>query len=112
MLAALYRRRETRVGQFIDVAILALTLNLLVNVGSAQLNAGMEAKRYGNAYSTVVPYQLFTASDGPFALAVGNDRMFGDSRKRVVLRADLARDPRYATSHQRALHRPDRLYRV
>lgn len=112
VLAALYRRRETRVGQFIDVAILALTLNLLVNVRSAHLNAGMEAKRYGNAYSTVVPYQLFTASDGPFALTVGNDRMSGDSRKRVLLRLDLARDPRYATSHQRALHRPDRLYRV
>ena len=109
VLAALYQRRETGRGQFIDVALLDSTLNLLINVGTAYLNAGVEATRYGNAHPTVVPYQLFTASDGPFALAVGNDRMFTDFCEQVIHRPDLARDPRFTTSHQRALHRNDLL---
>jgi crotonobetainyl-CoA:carnitine CoA-transferase CaiB-like acyl-CoA transferase len=106
VLAALYQRKATGVGQFIDVALLDSTLNLLINVGTAYLNAGVEATRYGNAHPTVVPYQMFTAADGPFALAVGNDRMFVDFCEQVIDRPDLARDPRYITSHQRALHRP------
>jgi crotonobetainyl-CoA:carnitine CoA-transferase CaiB-like acyl-CoA transferase len=106
ILAALYHRRDTGKGQFIDVALLDSALNLLINVGTAYLNAGVEATRYGNAHPTVVPYQLFTASDGPFALAVGNDRMFADFCEKVIDRPDLARDPRYVTSHQRALNRP------
>lgn len=109
ILAALYQRRDTGVGQFIDVALLDSALNLLVNVGTAYLNAGVEATRYGNAHPTVVPYQLFDASDGPFALAVGNDRMFADFCTRVILRPDLAADPRFVTSHQRALHRQELL---
>ena len=109
VLAALYQRRDTGEGQYIDVALLDSTLNLLINVGTAYLNAGVEAARYGNAHPTVVPYQLFTASDGPFALAVGNDRMFADFCHKVIARPDLAADPRFVTSHQRALHRQELL---
>ena len=109
ILAALHQRRDTGQGQYIDVALLDSALNLLVNVGTAYLNAGVEATRYGNAHPTVVPYQLFDASDGHFALAVGNDRMFADFCTQVILRPDLAEDPRFVTSHQRALHRQDLL---
>lgn len=109
ILAALYQRRETGVGQYLDVALLDSTLNLLINVGTGYLNAGVEPVRYGNAHPTVVPYQLFEASDGTFALAVGNDRMFIDFCEQVIDRPDMARDPRFVTSHQRALHRDDLL---
>jgi crotonobetainyl-CoA:carnitine CoA-transferase CaiB-like acyl-CoA transferase len=56
-----------------------------------------------------VPYQIFAASDGTFALAVGNDRMFVDFCEKVIDRPDLARDPRFVTSHQRAVHREELL---
>ncbi|MBE7183239.1 MAG: CoA transferase [Methylobacterium mesophilicum] len=107
ILAALYQRRDTGAGQFIDVALLHTTLNLLINVGTGFLNAGVEPARYGNAHPTVVPYQLFEASDGAFALAVGNDRMFADFCRHVIDRPDLAQDPRFVTSHGRAVHRDD-----
>lgn len=105
ILAALYQRKETSVGQYIDVSLLETTLNLLINVGTGYLNAGVEATRYGNAHPTVVPYQVFKASDGTFALAVGNDRMFRDFCERVIGRPELGADPRFATAHQRALNR-------
>lgn len=107
IIAALYQRRDTGAGQFIDVALLETTLNLLINVGTGYLNAGVEPKRYGNAHPTVVPYQVLQTADGSFALAAGNDRMFADFCARVIDRPDLAADPRFATSHQRALHRPE-----
>lgn len=109
ILAALYQRRDTGTGQYIDVALLDATLNLLINVGTGYLNAGVEPVRYGNAHPTVVPYQIFAASDGTFALAVGNDRMFVDFCEKVIGRPDLARDPRFVTSHQRAVHRDELL---
>ncbi len=109
ILSALYQRRATGLGQYIDVALLDSTLNLLINVGSAYLNGGTETRRYGNAHPTVVPYQLFRASDGDFALAVGNDRMFADFCNRVILQPDLAADPRFANAYLRALHRQELL---
>lgn len=105
ILAALYQRRDSGEGQFIDVAMLDTTLNLLINLGTGYLNAGVEPARFGNAHPTVVPYQVFPTRDGSFALAVGNDRMFGDLCRRVIGRPDLAADPRFATAHQRAVNR-------
>lgn len=105
ILAALYQRRDTGQGQFIDLALLDSTLNLLINVGSGYLNGGAEAGRHGNAHPSVVPYQLFDTADGSLAIAVGNDRMFVDFCEKVLDRPGLARDKRFVTSHQRALHR-------
>ncbi|MES2665708.1 MAG: CaiB/BaiF CoA-transferase family protein [Pseudomonadota bacterium] len=109
ILAALYQRKDTGLGQNIDVALLDATLNLLINVGTGYLNGGVEPARFGNAHPTVVPYQVFDASDGIFALAVGNDRMFVDLCEQVVGLPELARDARFVTAHQRALHRDDLL---
>lgn len=105
ILAALYQRRTTGKGQYIDVSLLESSLNMLINVGSGYLNTGEEPKRYGNAHPTVVPYQLFDGADGHFALAVGNDRMFRDFCEIVIGRPELSGDPRFATAHARALHR-------
>ncbi|MCA0277582.1 MAG: CoA transferase [Proteobacteria bacterium] len=109
ILAALYQRRDTGTGQYIDVALLDATLNMLINVGTGYLNAGVEPTRFGNAHPTVVPYQVFDTADGVFALAVGNDRMFIDFCEQVIGRPELARDPRFVTSHQRAVHRDELL---
>lgn len=105
ILAALYQRRESGNGQYIDVALLDCALNMLINIGTGYLNAGVHPARYGNAHPTVVPYQVFEASDGGFALAVGNDRIFCSFCERVIAQPDLARDPRFVTAHQRAINR-------
>lgn len=107
ILAALYQKRDTGRGQHIDVALLDATLNMLINVGTGYLNAGVEPVRYGNAHPTVVPYQVFDTTDGVFALAVGNDRMFIDFCEQVIDRPEFAHDPRFVTSHQRALYRDE-----
>jgi CoA:oxalate CoA-transferase len=54
----------------------------------------------GNRHPTIVPYETFTASDGDFVVAVGNDeqwRRFCD----VLGAKDLADDLRFATNRDR-----------
>ena len=105
ILAALYERRDTGEGQYIDVSLRDAALNMLVNLGTGYLNGGVAPTRYGNAHPTVVPYQVFETQEGLFALAVGNDRMFADFCEKVIDRPALARDPRFVAAHQRALNR-------
>ncbi|RRH76123.1 CaiB/BaiF CoA transferase family protein [Falsigemmobacter faecalis] len=112
ILAALYQRRDTGQGQHLDVALLDSTLNLLINLGTGYLNAGVEPGRYGNAHPSVVPYQLLDTADGQFALAVGNDRMFRDFCNKVIGRPDMATDPDYATAAARARNRPALLAQI
>ena len=57
-----------------------------------------------NAHPSIVPYQSFEASDGPFIVAVGNDRQF-ETLCAALDRPDLAADPRYATNANRVIHR-------
>jgi len=109
ILAALLQARATGQGQHIDVALLECALNLLVNVGSGFLNTGRTPKRYGNAHPTVVPYQIFEASDGEFALAVGNDKQFSALCREVVDLPDLAEDSRFKAAQDRAVYRDELL---
>jgi crotonobetainyl-CoA:carnitine CoA-transferase CaiB-like acyl-CoA transferase len=105
ILAALFERATTGKGQFVDLSLIDCALSLLINVGSGYLNTGREVARYGNAHPTVVPYQIFEASDGGFALAVGNDRQFSALCAQVVDLPHLAKDPRFIKAGGRATNR-------
>ncbi|MFZ2492974.1 MAG: CoA transferase, partial [Thermoanaerobaculia bacterium] len=81
------------------------TIASLVNVAQAALATGEEAGRHGNAHPSIVPYQLFRASDGSFVVACGTDRHFRALCSEVLARPDLADDPRFATNSGRVEHR-------
>ena len=92
-------------GATIEVSLFGATLASLVNVAQNALVTKREAARYGNAHPSIVPYQLFHASDRPFVLGVGTDRHFVALCERVIDRPELARGARYATNAQRVKHR-------
>lgn len=73
--ALLYRER-TGHGQYLDVALFDSQLAALVNIASNHLVSGQIPQRLGNIHANIVPYQVFSAQDGDFVLAVGNDRQF------------------------------------
>ncbi len=106
ILAALYARERSGQGQHIDISLLEAQVAWLANVGSAYLVTGEEPPRYGNAHATIVPYQTFPASDGDFALAVGNDTQW-QSLCAVIARPDLGGEPRFATNPLRVAHRAE-----
>ena len=103
--AALYAREQTGRGARLEISLFGATLASLVNVAQAALTTGEEAKRFGNAHPSIVPYQLFRGSDREFALGGGTDRHFVALCERVVERPELLRDPRFATNRDRVTHR-------
>ena len=104
VLAALYARQQTGMGQHIDTALLDAQVALLANVGSSALCTGQPPRRYGNAHPMVVPYQTFEASDGHLALAIGNDRQFASFCK-AAQAPDWPNDERFATNPKRVENR-------
>ena len=64
---------------------------------------GSNSPRMGSRHPRNAPYQAFKASDGFFALAAGNDKLFKDVCE-IVDRMDLHADPNYETTTLRAKH--------
>jgi crotonobetainyl-CoA:carnitine CoA-transferase CaiB-like acyl-CoA transferase len=104
ILGGLYRRATAGRGERVEVSLLGSAISGLANVAQSALVSGEEARRYGNAHPSVVPYQTFEASDGGFVVAAGNDVLFRDLCV-AIERPDLARDPQFATNPQRVTHR-------
>jgi crotonobetainyl-CoA:carnitine CoA-transferase CaiB-like acyl-CoA transferase len=103
--AALYAREQTGRGTRVELSLFSATLASLVNVAQGALATNVEARRYGNAHPSIVPYQLFHASDRIFALGSGTDRHFRMLCERVLERPELADDKRFATNRARVEHR-------
>jgi crotonobetainyl-CoA:carnitine CoA-transferase CaiB-like acyl-CoA transferase len=103
-LAALRAAETTGQGQRVDCSLLRSAVAGLINIGSSYLATAKLPQRWGNAHATIVPYQLFEASDQPLVLAVGNDAQW--QRCCAVLgHQEWAADPRFATNPQRVTHR-------
>jgi crotonobetainyl-CoA:carnitine CoA-transferase CaiB-like acyl-CoA transferase len=103
--AALRGRERTGEGSSLEVSLFSATIASLVNVAQNVLVTGKEARRYGNAHPSIVPYQVFHASDRAFAIGAGTDRHFAQLCERVLRLPELMRDARFATNAQRVQHR-------
>ncbi len=104
ILAALHRRDRTGEGELIEVSLLDSAFAALVNVAAGALVTGEEPPRYGNAHSSIVPYQPFHAADGWVAVAAANDGLYAKLCT-AIERPDLAADERYATNDARVRNR-------
>ena len=105
-LAALRHRDATGRGCLVDTSLLETAAFWVEGSLNGYLADGRVPGRHGTAATVITPYQLFEASDAPFVLAAGNDRLW--ARCAAVLgHAEWAKDPRYATGPQRNAHRPE-----
>lgn len=101
-LAALHRGT----GERIEVSLIDATLAALVNVGQSALITGREARRYGNAHPSIVPYQPFAARDGYVAIAAANDGLFRRLCGALGL-DELATDDRFTRNADRVANREE-----
>ncbi len=74
--ASLYKRRETGVGQYIDVALVDSIVSALEDKMMEYLYTGVAPQRTGNEYVTSAPYDSFKAKDKYFVIASGTDKHF------------------------------------
>ncbi len=103
-MMALRHAERTAQGQHIDLSLLDTQVATLANQALSWLVGGSLPSRLGNRHPTVVPYKTFEVADGTMIIAVGNDRQFRTLCAELGV-AELADDPRFATSRARAINR-------
>lgn len=106
ILAALYQRTQTGMGQFIDMALLDSTMALLSFAAQSYLLDGNLPPRIGNGHPNIVPYGAFEAQDGFVIIAIGTDGQF-EKFCRFVEREDLMSHPHYLHNEGRVQYRQE-----
>jgi crotonobetainyl-CoA:carnitine CoA-transferase CaiB-like acyl-CoA transferase len=101
IVSAILRAREKGEGAFIDCSMLAGLLGMAALQTSEYFGTGSAPKRLGSAHPRAAPYQGFQASDAPFMIAAGNDKLWL-SVCDVVGLPDLKSDARFQTGALRA----------
>lgn len=104
ILAALQHRRETGVGQRVEVDLMSSLLAGLVNQASAYTVAGVVPGRMGNQHPSIAPYEPLPCADRELVVAVGNDRQFG-ALCHVLDVPELATDDRFRDNGRRVENR-------
>ncbi|MGZ8631446.1 MAG: CaiB/BaiF CoA transferase family protein [Actinomycetota bacterium] len=106
VLAALHERERTGRGRHVSVSLFDASVAAMVNQGANTLIGGLVPAPLGTAHPNIVPYQAFHASDRPFILAGGNDRLFRRTCD-VVGHPEWADDPRFTTNQDRVANRDE-----
>jgi formyl-CoA transferase len=104
VMAALLWRERSGQGQYIDCSLLDAQVSGLANIASNYLVAGLEARRWGTAHESIVPYQVFHTKDHPIAIAAANQKLWESFCKALGKQEWLA-DPRFSTNPKRVEHR-------
>jgi crotonobetainyl-CoA:carnitine CoA-transferase CaiB-like acyl-CoA transferase len=102
--AALFWRERSGQGQHIDCSLMDAQVSGLANIASNYLVAGKEAKRWGTAHESIVPYQVFDTKDHPIAIAVANQKLW-QSFCKTMERPEWLEDERFASNPKRVEHR-------
>ncbi|KAM6908503.1 succinyl-CoA:glutarate CoA-transferase [Lycodopsis pacificus] len=109
VMAALLQRHRTGRGAHIDCNLLSAQVSCLTHIAANYLNSGKEARRWGTAHESIVPYQGFTTKDGHLVVAAGNDRQFINVCNVLQLK-ELTKKPEYKTNTLRVQHREELLH--
>ncbi|HVH78624.1 MAG TPA: CoA transferase [Stellaceae bacterium] len=104
--SALYQRKQTGEGQFVDVSMLDAALSFLSCQVAEHTITGHIHRQYGNLSSTgKVTGNRFKAGEGDLMLAVMTEKQFANLMK-GLRREDVLSDPRFADWPSRSKNEP------
>uniref|UniRef100_A0A673XLZ1 Succinyl-CoA:glutarate-CoA transferase n=1 Tax=Salmo trutta TaxID=8032 RepID=A0A673XLZ1_SALTR len=106
IMAALLQCHRTGRGVHIDCNLLSTQVACLTHIAANYLNAGKEARRWGTAHESIVPYQGFRTKDGYLVVAAGNDKQF----VKVCKVSNMTPHPKYKSNTLRVQHRQKLLH--
>jgi len=107
IVAALYERQSSGVGQELDLALLDCQTTWLANVASAYLATGSAPAKRGNAHPNIAPYQPFHAADDWFIVAAGTEGHWKSLIKTLGIDANIGGDSRFSSNAERVAHREE-----
>jgi crotonobetainyl-CoA:carnitine CoA-transferase CaiB-like acyl-CoA transferase len=103
LLAALYHRKDTGRGQYIDISLFDTVLAMGAYPLTRMLFDGKTPPRTGSKSRGVAPYDVYPARDGLFIVASANQSQWL-ALCRAVGHPELASDPRFVTNGDRLAH--------
>ncbi|XP_009067747.1 PREDICTED: succinate--hydroxymethylglutarate CoA-transferase, partial [Acanthisitta chloris] len=106
IMAGLLQRYKTGKGLHIDCNLLSTQVACLTHVAANYLNCKIEARRWGTAHGSIVPYQAFKTKDGYIVVGAGNDHQFVTVCKILNL-PEVSKDSRYKTNTLRVQNRKE-----
>jgi crotonobetainyl-CoA:carnitine CoA-transferase CaiB-like acyl-CoA transferase len=104
VLAALARRAETGLGDYIDIGMLDVMVGSVANQGMNYLVSGKAPKRAGNKHPNIQPQDVFACADGHIVLVVGNDGQFARFCQ-VAGKPEWTQDERFSSNGARVRNR-------
>ncbi|MEZ5891977.1 MAG: CoA transferase [Parvularculaceae bacterium] len=103
--SALYERRQSGEGRFIDIAMLDVQTMLLESALVRQFATGETQKPTGSRHPVITPFDVFQAKDGPIAIACANDHLFNELADALSVPA-LKDDAHFNTLYARFANQP------
>ena len=76
ILAALYERERSGLGQHVDISMLDCQVSMLNYMATMHFLSGEDPYPIGNSHFVHVPYNTFTCSDGSIVIAVITDNFW------------------------------------
>jgi crotonobetainyl-CoA:carnitine CoA-transferase CaiB-like acyl-CoA transferase len=99
----LARVRSGGPGGQLDVPMFATTLAISALQTSEYFGTGRNPRKLGSAHPRNAPYQAYRASDGWFAIAAGNNRLWQQVCE-IAGTPELLADPRFVSPPEPAAH--------
>lgn len=106
ILSALFERKETGKGRFIDISMLDALLGMLGYLAQIYFVSGESPKPQGTSHPNIVPYGAFQTSDGYIIIACLTES-FWHNLARAIGAEELLEDPRFADYASRLAHRDE-----
>ena len=106
VLAALYHRKVTGEGQFVDVAMYDVMVWMTAELWPFHFRGEKIPERMGNRHYRYVPYNIYRARDGLVVIAAEKDKQWSDLSE-VMGCSALAGSARYRSTESRVKHREE-----
>ena len=106
ILAALYNKKITGLGELVDVALVDSVVSAMENIMMIYQAEGRIPQRIGNRYESTYPYDAFPAKDGDVIIAAGNNKLFAILCD-VMKQPELKTDPRFLEIRDRVKNHED-----
>ncbi len=108
ILAALYERERSGLGQRVEVDLLSCLLSALINQAATYVTTGVVPRAMGNRHPSIAPYETLPTADGLLVVAVANDSQFA-AFAHAIGAGWMVDDDRFEHNAGRVAHREDML---
>jgi crotonobetainyl-CoA:carnitine CoA-transferase CaiB-like acyl-CoA transferase len=105
ILAALNRRNNTGLGEYIDIAMLDCQAAMLSYQAAYHLHSGETPKRQGTGHDSIPTYRTFPASDERDVVVTANTERMWKGLCRALALDSLIDDPEFKSNKERFANR-------